>query len=262
MKLRVLVWWMSAVVAGMFSAPGEPVDAGEAAWKDAGLSASEFWFQEGNRLVFENDLDDAVRAYGLLLGSKESAAVHHNLGIAQYLRGETGMAVLHLERALRSGYSAARTAESLSFIRNSEGISPPRFTVLQVLARTLPEELWMLLLVGSFWVAMICGGYLFLLVKRKAVYRDVAIISWMIFIVSCVACVGLEQDGDFGVLVNRTNGLKVVPTAESAVFLELRGGEMVRHLKGREHFVFVETSSGVRGWVLRDQFQWVRESER
>ena len=77
--------------------------------------------------------------------------MNHNLGVGHYLDGNTGMSVLYFERCLRMGFGSADSREILSLVRNSEGIALPRYTLLQRLARSMPEWIWMLLLMGSFW---------------------------------------------------------------------------------------------------------------
>lgn len=222
------------------------------------LPETEISFQEANRLVLDGDYGGALEHYRSVLNHHESGAVYQNLGIAYYLNGDTGRAVLHLERALRTGFGSAATREILSLVRQSEGIAAPKYGVLQQLARSLPEGLWMVLVFGSFWIALVLGLYLYLLVKRQSLYRDVALLSALVFGFSAVACVGLAQDAKHGVLVGGTVGLKVVPTTESEAFLSLNAGEMARYLKSNNRFVFVETSSGVRGWVPVSQFEWIR----
>ena len=155
------------------------------------------------------------------------------------------------------GFASAGTREILSLLRNSEGIRAPRYTLLQRMARSLPEPVWLVLVLGSFWGAMMLGVYIYGLVRRQTIYRDLALLCLMLFVVSCVGCIGLAEDTEHGVLVGDEIGLKVVPTSESEVFLTLKGGEMARHLKTNNSFVFVETSNGVRGWVPLEQFYWV-----
>lgn len=240
----LLIGWLSHLQLGAQKA--DPVDV-------------EFTFQEGNRLMLDKQMDPALARYRQVLAQQETAALHHNLGIAYYQSGDTGRAVLHLERALRQGFGSAATREILSVVRQSEGIAPPRYTILQRLARSLPEGLWMVLVFVSFWSSLVLGVYFYLLVKRQSLYRDVAILSALVFGFSCVACVGLAQDQHHGVLLGNPVGLKVVPTTESEAFLTLKSGEMARYLKRNNQFVFVETSDGVRGWVPESQFLRIRE---
>ncbi len=218
----------------------------------------DFDFQQANRLMLENDVDGAIKLYLAVMSEKETAPLHHNLGVAYYLNGDPGSAVLHFERAVRMGFTSVDTREILSLLRKSEGIAPPRYTLFQRMARTLPEGVWMMLMVSTFWGAVLLGLYVYLLVKRQSLYRDFALGCVFIFFISLIACIGLEQDSHHGVLIGEENGLKVVPTTESEVFLTLKGGEMARQLKTNNGFVFVETSSGVRGWVQEDSFRWIR----
>ena len=216
-------------------------------------------FQNANRLMLAEDYEGAIELYLQVLGDHETATLNHNLGIAYFLNGEVGRSVLHFERALRQGLNAASTNELLSLLRNSEGVSSPNYTLLQRMARMLPESVWMVLSACSFWGVLFFGVYVFGMMKRESIFRDIAVGSLLIFTICCLSAVGLNQDADHGVLVSEENGLKVVPTSESEVFLTLKGGEMARFLKSNNDYVFIETSSGVRGWLPMEDFRWIRE---
>ena len=218
-------------------------------------------FQNANRLMLEEDYAGAIELYEQVRGVYDSATINHNLGIAYFLDGNPGRAVLHFERALRQGLSSASTNELLSLLRNSEGISPPKYTLLQRMARAVPEGGWMILTVLTFWGALFFGIYVYGMVKKESIFRDVAIACVLIFLIGCLAIVGLDQDADHGVMTGEENGLKVVPTSENEVFLTLKGGEMARYLKSNNNYVFVETSSGVRGWLAAENFSWIRQTD-
>jgi len=218
----------------------------------------ETMFQEANRQMLNEDYSSAIHLYEKVLSVRESATLNHNLGVAHYLDGNTGMSVLYFERCLRMGFGSADSREILSLVRNSEGIALPRYTLLQRLARSMPEWIWMLLLMGSFWGMLFFGGYVYLLVSRKSMFRDIAFVCLCLCIFSVIGCIGLSNDAEYGVLLGGENGLKIVPTSESEVFLELKAGEVARYLKSNNDYVFLETSGGVRGWLPKEQFGWIR----
>jgi len=217
-------------------------------------------FQNANRLMLAEDYAGAIDLYEQVLGTHDSATLNHNLGIAYFLEGNPGKAVLHFERALRQGFNSASTNELLSLLRNSEGIASPKYTPLQRMARTVPESGWMVLTVLAFWGALFFGVYVYGMLNKESIFRDVAIACILVFVICCLAIVGLNQDADHGVMTGEENGLKVVPTSENEVFLTLKGGEMARYLKSNNNYVFVETSSGVRGWLPIENFSWIRET--
>lgn len=218
-------------------------------------------FQNANRLMLAEDYEGAIELYEQVLGRHDSATLNHNLGIAYFLEGNPGKAVLHFERALRQGLNSASTNELLSLLRNSEGIAAPKYTLLQRIARTVPESGWMVLTVLSFWGALFFGIYVYGMLKKESIFRDVAIACILVFLTCCMGIVGLNQDADHGVMIGEENGLKVVPTSDNEVFLTLKGGEMARYLKSNNNYVFVETSSGVRGWLPMENFIWIRETD-
>lgn len=218
----------------------------------------ELRFQNSNKAMIEKNYASAVENYAACLDSHESANLHHNMGIACYLNGDTGLAVLHLEKTCRMSMSAIETQEVLSLIRRSEGLSTPQYGVIQQIARSLPEVVWIVVMLLGFWGMMIFGVYLFLMVKRASVYRDLAILSALVFLLAIIACVGLQKDSRLGVLIGQENGLKVIPTRESEPFLTLQGGETATMIRENNGFVFVETNSKARGWVPGEQFRLIR----
>ena len=228
-----------------------------AGYPDA-MEELELQFQNSNKAMIEKDYAFAVENYAACLEAHESANLHHNMGIACYLNGDTGLAILHLEKTCRMSMSAIETQEVLSLIRRSEGLSAPNYGVIQQVARSVPEIVWVVVMLLGFWGMLIFGVYLYLMVKRASVYRDLAILSSLIFLLAVTACVGLQQDSRLGVLIARENGLKVIPTRESEPFLTLKGGETAKLIRENNGFVFVETNSKARGWVPVEQFQLIR----
>ena len=218
----------------------------------------ELRFQNSNKAMIEKDYAFAVENYAACLEERESANLHHDMGVACYLNGDPGLAVLHLEKTCRMSMSAVSSQEVLSLIRRSEGLSNPQYGVIQQMARSLPEMVWMALMLVGFWGMMIFGGYIYFMVKRASVYRDLAIFSFLIFLLAITACFGLYEDSRFGVLIAKENGLKVIPTQESEPFLTLKGGETAKLIRENNGFVFVETSSRARGWVAAEQFRLIR----
>jgi hypothetical protein len=218
----------------------------------------ELRFQNSNKAMIEKDYGFATENYSACLNERESANLHHNMGVASYLDGDIGIAVLHLEKTCRLSMSAISTQEVLSLIRRSEGLSYPQYTVIQQMARALPEMVWMGLMLVGFWGMLIFGVYFYLMVKRASIYRDLAILSSIVFLLTITACIGLYEDSRLGVLLAEENGLKVIPTQESESFLVLKGGETAKKIRENNGFVFIETNSKARGWVPSDQFRLIR----
>lgn len=246
MKIHQCIILISSFIFGsmhLFSRPSDEI---------------ELLFQNSNTAMIEKDYLRAIESYAECLEMRESANLHHNMGIARYLNGETGLAVLHLEKVSRMSLMKASTQEVLSLIRRSEGLSKPRYTVVQQLTRSLPEWFWLGSLVLGFWGMLFFGVYLFLLVNRISVYRDLAILSAIVFFLGITACVGLYEGSRLGVFLADENALKVIPTQKSESFMMIKGGETAKIIRENNGFVFVETTSRVRGWVTAENFKLVR----
>lgn len=233
---------------------------GSLAFQSSGKMDDQFElvFQSGNKAMLERDYALAVETYQNCLAESESANLNHNMGVSHYLNGETGLAVLFLEKASRLKLANASTQEVLSLIRRSEGISTPDYSPLHQIARSFPEWFWMGLVLIGFWGTLFFGIYLYGLVRRISVYRDLAVFLSLVFIVATIVCIGLHEDSKLGILVSHENELQLIPAEGGETFLTLKSGEMARFIKENNGFVFVESTNRVRGWVQSDSFRFIR----
>jgi hypothetical protein len=215
-------------------------------------------FQRANKAMLENQHSEAIASYELCLAEHTSGSLHHNLGLAHYLDGNIGLAVYHLEAALRLQLQSIDTQEILAIIRKAEGLQEPKTRAFQAFSKNLPEWIWMYLALISFW-----GGILFGVGGRRllgmgTVARDLAVGLALVFAVTLAACVGLKEDASVGVLVSSKNPVLLIPEPDGETIVELKAGEMARRLRTRNEFVFVETRDRIRGWVSVKDFRLIR----
>jgi len=209
----------------------------------------EVQLREANTHLINDRYQAAIKAYQAILEERESAELHHNLGIAHYLKGSIGAAVLHLEKALVLDATAAPTKEILSLIRRSESVPAPSLSLLERMANSLSEEFWMVLLVIGLWGFLGFGVLMYGLVDRRSVYRDLSIGCLFVFILAMLACFGISDEGKRGILMSENNDLRIVPTQNGEIFMNFDAGEPVIVLQISGDFVFVETEKSVRGWI-------------
>jgi len=215
-------------------------------------------FREGNTAFLADDFEQALTRYESIIEHRETAELHHNMGVAHYLNGSVGPAVLHLEKALALDSTAAATKEVLSLVRKTEAIPAPSYSLLERMAKALPDSVWMLLLMIGFWGFLGLGVLLYGLIRRRSVYRDLAIGCLFLFVLAFLACVGIVEEGNRGVLLSEENALRIIPTENGEVFMNLSAGQPVRLLKRQGAFVFVETHKTVRGWVAEGDVGSIR----
>lgn len=243
-RIRLLIWGVLLVfwVAGC-SSNKTPIDVK---------------LRIANKELLDGEYEASINNLKEVLQNWDSAEIHHNLGIAHYLNGENGMAVLHLEKSLKLDSTASKAKEALGLIRRKEAITSPEYSLLERLGRSLPEELWLALLLVGFWGFLVFGIYLYLFVQRRSVYRDFAIGSFLVLILATIACFGISEESKRGVLTGDENQLKVIPTPGGEVFMEFAAGEPAKLLKISGDYCFIQTEKSVRGWVLKEQFASIR----
>jgi hypothetical protein len=215
-------------------------------------------FQKANKAMLESRHPDAIASYERCFEAHSSGALHHNLGLAHYLDGNLGLAVYHLESALRLQLQSVDTQEVLSIIRKVEGLQEPKLKMFQAFSKTLPEWIWMYLALGSFWGVVIFGFGGRRLLGMGTVSRDLAIGLTLVFGVALAGCFGLNEDSRVGVLVSARNAVLLIPEPDGETIVELKAGELARELRTRKGFVFVETRDRIRGWVAVNDFRLIR----
>ena len=150
-----------------------------------GVGGQEDLVADGNRLYQEGDFVGAAARYEAVLESGlESATLHYNLGNARYRMGETGLAALGYERALRLDprHDDARANLALVNRRLRDRIEPlPRFWLLVALEwwRDLMPRRALALLVAVCYLVAGAAVVLHMLGRRLRGRRMLARAAWI-----------------------------------------------------------------------------------
>mgnify|MGYP003825025453 FL=1 len=230
------------------------IQASELHWSPDAEAA----FLKGGQVYANGSTRDALDAWMICLQEGESAAIHHNLGVAHYRMGATGRALWHLERADRMGFMHPDTQNALRYLRQINGIEELKLGLLEQLALLLPEDVWSWIAVGSFWLSVFCWSAYAGLLRRRARYRDVGILTLLTVIVCVTAWVGIVQDSHRGVVWAGDADLKVSPTTQSESLITLQDGSYARLLRTLNQHVYVEAADGTRGWLKDESFRTFR----
>lgn len=239
-------------VVCLFGAGG--MQAAEIRWSPDAEAA----FLRGGQVYANGSTRDALDAWTVCLQEGESAAVHHNLGVAHYRMGSPGRALWHLERADRMGFMHPDTQNALRYLRQVNGIAELKAGLLEQLALLLPENAWSLLAASAFWLSVFCWSAYVGLLKRRARYRDLGILTLLTVVVCVAAWVGIVQDSHRGVVWAGDADLKVSPTTQSESLITLKDGSYARQLRTLNQHVYVEAADGTRGWLKDESFRTFR----
>lgn len=234
-------WWCAAlaVLAGVLA-------AGAAAGPDGA-------FEEANRLYEEGQYTNAAVAYAALLADgRGPAALHFNLGNAQFKAGRVGLAIYQYRLALRQAPRDPDIRANLQFARGSVqggGWQPGRWE--RWLTRlTLDEHT--ALAAGLFWawLGLLIAGQL-----RPRVWRNLRGLAMAAAGLSLVAVVGvlaslrLAVASPMAIVVSPESAVRYGPLEESRSAFVLRDGAEARVLDRKNDWLQILDHQQRTGWV-------------
>jgi tetratricopeptide (TPR) repeat protein len=213
------------------------------------------FFEQGNTAYTENRLDDAVQAYERLVSSGvKNAPVFYNLANAYYHAGDVGHAVLNYERALAVDPNfdpAERGLEALLPSSSGKHVLPTGFrSPMGRYSKWLRVLLWTTLL--TFW--WLFWGILLLSQWRTVPYvRALALVALgCVVLLTCIVY-ALATGPQPGVVLTKDSSLRYGPDVRDGLRTLLRAGERVSVEHIEDAWARIETSTGLRGWVKREQ---------
>jgi hypothetical protein len=210
---------------------------------DAGVAA----FQSGHFAAASEALRASARAepaVGTLL----------NLGLAEWRRGRAGAAILAWEQAAWIDPFDARVRNNLRFARETASVEAPALTWYETAAGWLPAAAWAWITGGALTLALGMVTLPGVLRWRKAGWHQaLAALGLCVFLLSIPAHIGVLTRTQLGFVLERKTPLRLTPTEEAEVVVELSPGEPARRERTRGNYVFIRTAN-VSGWVASEQF--------
>jgi tetratricopeptide (TPR) repeat protein len=212
-------------------------------------------FAVGTRAYLAGDYDRAADQFRAAAQVHPSAGAFHNLGNAEWKRGQTGPAILAWERAHWLDPYAANTRANLRFVRRAAQLEAPALSWFENCSTWLPVNAWALLAGASFWLAVAMLVLPGALRWRKAEWHQaLAAACFAVFLLTLPALLGVHSRTRLGVLLARPVPLRLTPTREAQTLGHLPAGEMARQERERGDYVFIRAGNDAAGWVERTQF--------
>lgn len=212
-------------------------------------------FVEGKKAFVAGDYAVAADQFRGAISNAPSAAVFHNLGLAEWHSGRTGPAILAWERAQWLAPFSTNSRVNLSFVRNTAQLEAPRLTWFEKCSTWLPVDAWAWLATVTFWL---CAAMLLLpgvLRWRKADWQQgVAAACAGVFLLTVPALVGVHSRAKLGVILAKQTNVRLTPTRNAQTVSQLPAGEIVRRERDRGDYVFIRAGNDLVGWVERSQF--------
>lgn len=195
-----------------------------------------------------------------------NAAVPYNKGNIYYRLGKPGMAALHYARALQLDPSFAEARANLAFIQRKEGaILPIRSTAESVFTLLSCRQLWVATVICT--AALLLCIALLLLLRHKphtpwlssftvlfAVLSLLCALDWVYYATRETPDLSSLPPGDIAYVVQSTTA-RTAASNDSGSVVQLPASTPVHLLALRGSWAYVETTTGVRGWVAADHVQ-------
>ena len=190
---------------------------------------------------------------------RNSAELLYNMGNCYYRLGKNGHAALFYMRALHTDAGLPEARANLDFIRRKEGAVMP--------SAGLTDEIFTLLSIGQLWIlTQVCAASLLLCVALMLLWRKqhkpllqactagAAILcmlcaaDWLYYATREVPDMESLAPADLACVTAATTARSAATDAASAI-IDLPASTPLHLLAVRGTFSYVETFTGVRGWV-------------
>ena len=188
----------------------------------------------------------------------------YDMGACQYRLGKPGAAALSFARALRINPSFPEARANLEFIQRKEGALLP--------VRSGVHHIFTLLSCGQLWIAgIICTAVLLLcialhlLMRRRSAWLTSATALFAVLSLLCMLnwlYYATRDSADFSSLpasdlayVLRSTPLHTAASPDASATLQLTPSSPLHLLACRGSFSYVETATGLRGWVASDHIE-------
>lgn len=212
-------------------------------------------FEEGTQAYLAEDFNRAADQFRAAASVTSSAGAFHNLGNAEWKRGQAGPAILAWERAQWLDPYAANTRANLRFARRAAQLDAPALSWFEHCSTWLPVNAWALLAGASFWMAVAMLVLPGVLRWRKAEWHQaLAAACFALFLLTLPALLGVHTRTKLGVALARPVPLRLTPTREAQTLGHLPAGEMVRLERERGSYLFIRAGNDAAGWVEQTQF--------
>jgi len=210
-------------------------------------------FEKASDLYIDGLYDESAAAFRSVLGDTLGAGALHNLGNAEWHRGNVGQAVLAWERARWLDPFNADSSVNLRFARRSTELPDPQLTWHEKCSSWLPVSTWAWLACIGFWLAADSLALPHLLRwNRVGWVQSAAAIGLGLFLLSAPGILGVESRRRLAVLLQEDVPLRLTPTVSAQVLTTLPAGDVVRIKRERGQYLYIRTPDG-GGWILRSE---------
>jgi tetratricopeptide (TPR) repeat protein len=212
-------------------------------------------FREGFEAYAAGAYDVAAKHFRDLAAQVPAAGTYHNLGNAEWKKGQVGEAILAWEKAQWLDPYGANTRANLRFARQKAQLPSPALAWYEICSTWLPSVVWATVASACLWLSVTLVLLPGILRWRKADWHHALSAACLaVFLLTLPALVGVSTRSRLGVVRAPDTPLRLTPTHEAQVLAKLPAGELARVENVRGDYVYVRTGSDAAGWVHKAQF--------
>lgn len=217
------------------------------------------FFATGIELSRAGEFPEAAAAFEKSAGIRPAAGTLVNLGIAEWLRGHAGAAILAWERARWINPFDPRARADLKFARRAAQVDEAELKWFEIQSTWLPPDAWLWLAGASLWLAVGMMTLPQFFRRRKTGWQQVLAAAGLGIFLACLpANLGVISRTNLGFVLKNDAPLLQTPTRTGEVISTLTAGEPARRVRTRGDYYLVRTENE-SGWVERNAFGLVSE---
>ena len=221
----------------------------------------ELLFAKGNQAYSSGDYATAIASYQAITRiAGYSPAVLYNLANSFAQSGNTGMAVLHYQRALRLSPGDPDLAGNLELLRKDRGLFARYASAAERLLNLLTLPQYALLLLATLSLYTFFSLLALRFDPSPRLHHTMAILAALLIIIAIAGVVGHSRKFNPAVVVSSDARLLLSPFPDSASVGAIQEGRLVYPEKSHDRFSFVTDETGRKGWLPTTAFVFLQET--
>jgi len=221
----------------------------------------ELLFAKGNQAYSSGDYATAIASYQAITRvAGYSPAVLYNLANSFAQSGNTGMAVLHYERALRLSPGDPDINGNLELLRKERGLFARHAPGVERLLNLFTLRQYAMLFLATLTLYTFFSLLSLFLKPSTRLRRSVAILAGLLIITAITGVAGHSRKFNPAVVVISDARLLLSPFPASASVGAIQEGRLVYPEKSHDGFSFLTDETGRKGWLPNTALVFLQET--
>lgn len=211
---------------------------------------AETLFQHANNLYGQGSYSQARQIYSKIITEDGvSGPLLYNLGNCYARLGQTGMAILNYERALRLAPEDSDIRGNLDLLRKTQGLFREELPLEQRIISFFDLDQWTML-AGLFLIIFTVVCLVSLRFSNGRQLRHLlGTVSMVLFLATATGAVFQYRQLNQAVVISDDANLLLSPFIKAASLGTIREGRIVQFLSTHGQYSLVEDQTGRSGWI-------------